>query len=83
MDQRLDDKNVNHRQHTGFNNCITKVVTTHVSDSLDVSPHENDNSDCSHHNSVDTLSINIGLSSPAESKPSLESMSRSHPRLFL
>ena len=79
MDQRLDDKNVNHRQHTGFNNCITKVGTTHVSDNLDVSPHENDNSDCSHLNSVDTLSINIGLSSPAESKQGLDHCSSSNP----
>ena len=79
MDQRLDDKNVNHRKHTGFNNCITKVGTTHVSDNLDVSPHENDNSDCSHHNSVDTLSINIGLSSPAESKQGLDHCSSSNP----
>ena len=79
MDQRLTDKNVDHRKHSGSNNCITKVGTTHVSDNLDVGPHEDDNIDCSHNHSVDTLSISIGLSSPGESKQGLDSCSSSNP----
>ena len=79
MDQRLTDKNVDHRQHSGFNNCITKVGTTHVSDHLDACSHEDDNIDCSHNNSIDTVSISFGLSSTVEGKQGLDHCDSSNP----
>ena len=72
MAQRLNDKHADNRQHSGFNNSINKVWTTDSGDHLDAGSYEDDNNDCNHNNSIDTVSISIGLSSPVEGKQGMD-----------